>query len=421
MPEWLQQASRKCDEHQQPSDGTALHAADRWLLRFVFTVQLQQRYKPPVAYRSHLYALLYCSLAGLHTPAAAEQPLTAPRFTGSSSCASSSCHGGGEGKNQSLTWLRKDFHSRAHAILSTNRSARMAETLGLGDPRQSARCTVCHSPQQALPGARFVAGAVRDEGVSCETCHGPAEPWLLFHTRRDVTHEQRVAAGMRELVNFHGRANACIACHLNIDADLVRAGHPEMFFELDGQVAAQPPHWTDAGTWLGPRAWLVGQATALREMSWKLSHAQDPELFARWQALGWLLRQNRSGPRLPDGADFRAMQTAAERLARAAAAEDFTREKVLALLRTYGSLAAEFREKAAPAPELRRRGEVLVLAVDRLWAGLKTNAGAASPQLDSALEVLAQLSRAQAAFTPDRYAAALEQVEVALERGVGGW
>ena len=43
----------------------------------------------------------------------------------------------------------------------------------------------------------------------------------------------------------------------------IGAGHPEMFFELDGQMVAEPPHWKDEGTWLGPRAWLTGQADVM--------------------------------------------------------------------------------------------------------------------------------------------------------------
>ena len=66
------------------------------------------------------------------------------------------------------------------------------------------------------------------------------------------------------------RANTCVACHQNVDSDILAAGHPELVFELDGQSVAQPKHWTDPPD-TGARAWLVGQAVALRETSWRLS------------------------------------------------------------------------------------------------------------------------------------------------------
>lgn len=339
------------------------------------------------------------------------------KFTGAASCASSGCHGGGEGKNQMLTWMRKDFHSRAHAILGTARSTRIAETLAIQDAAKSARCTACHSPMEAVPPERLLVKKP-DQGVSCETCHGPAEEWLRFHTRPDLTHEQRVAGGLRELTRPDARANACSACHLNIDPELVRAGHPEMFFELDGQVLAQPPHWVDEGTWLGPRAWLVGQAVSLREMSWRLAAKKDPSLLPRWKALGWLLR--RTGASLPEGADFSATQSAADRLSKSSAKETWSRDKTLKLLRTYAELGNEFRDVDLDPLEIRRRAEVLVLAVDRLWVALKTNSGATSAALDMALPVLGDISRKQAAFDRVQFAAALQQVEVALELGIGG-
>ncbi|MBA2269816.1 MAG: hypothetical protein H0W20_04355 [Chthoniobacterales bacterium] len=122
----------------------------------------------------------------------------------------------------------------------------------------SARCTVCHSPFHAVPQAQRLATADPTESVSCESCHGAAGGWLRRHTRPDWTYATRVGAGMRDLKSFYVRANTCVACHQNLDSDIVAAGHPELLFELDGQSAAQPKHWRDAeGS--GPRAWLTGQ------------------------------------------------------------------------------------------------------------------------------------------------------------------
>ena len=71
------------------------------------------------------------------------------------------------------------------------------------------------------------------------------------------------------------RATACVACHQNLAPELLKAGHPDLFFELDGQSVAEPKHWKDDDSWSGLREWLTGQAVALREMSWAL--ASDPQ------------------------------------------------------------------------------------------------------------------------------------------------
>lgn len=357
------------------------------------------------------------ALLGSALPGHAVDPakIATPKFTTAPSCNSSYCHGGGVGKDQSVIYAKEDRHRLAHAILATARSARIAEGLNIPDATKAARCTVCHSPMTAVPPLRFVQGAKPDVGVSCESCHGAAEPWLRFHTRPDVNHDQRVAAGLREMSDFYSRANACIACHMNIDADLVAAGHPEMFFDLDRQMTEQKPHYKDEGTWLGPRAWFTGQAAALRELSWKLAKSREPNLEHRFRAIGWLLRKTDEGASVPETDDFAAVQGISERLARAAARQQWSKEKAQALLRKLATIGGEFRDSKLESQELRRRGEVLTIGIDRLWYALKKEGGLASDTFDKALAVLSVEARSQAGFEPAKFAAALEQIEVALE------
>jgi hypothetical protein len=206
-------------------------------------------------------------------------------FVGAQSCSTSGCHGGAK-RNESITWSKKDFHSRAYATLTTARSARIAETLHIADPAHDSRCIICHAP---MPEAQ------RADGVSCETCHGAAENWLRTHTRSDYTHADRLQAGMRELKNLTARANACVACHQNIDADILAAGHPELIFELDGQSVAMPKHWHEPSS---PQAWFAGQTVALREMKWQLSREPNDKLAARVAGLDWLLQKCGDSPDL---------------------------------------------------------------------------------------------------------------------------
>jgi hypothetical protein len=316
-------------------------------------------------------------------------PAHADQFIGSAGCKSSSCHGGaGEKRSQYITWTQQDFHSRAYAVLVNARSARIAETLRLGPAQTSSRCTVCHSPLQSLDPSRLTASARADEGVSCESCHSSAERWFRGHTRSDWTYSTRIAAGMRDLRNFYVRANTCVACHQNLESDVLAAGHPELRFELDGQSVAEPKHWRDdPGT--GAKVWLVGQAVALREMSWQLgkSDNMDAELVARWSGLAWLLGrvtgQQSKLPllTLPNGPAVRAsfidMQGRADALARAAAAaalgDRFERETLQSLLATD----SEFQQSRESTDVLWRRAQALVPAVNRLAvaAGLDTDGG----------------------------------------------
>jgi len=341
-------------------------------------------------------------------------PLKSSRFVGVAGCKSSSCHGGaGEKRDQYFTWSKKDFHTRAYAILTDARSARMAEALRLPAAQESTRCTVCHSPFQSVPTARLMP-AHPDEGVSCESCHSAAESWLRGHTRKDWTYAMRVTAGMRDLKSFYVRANTCVACHQNLDSDILKAGHPELTFELDGQSVAEPKHWRDDPS-SGLRAWLVGQAVALREMSWALSKNQmpDAEATARWKGLAWLLSKvtsNQTDLPLIDQesattspALYANVQEQSDVLARRAAEHRFSDEVARQLLQALAATDSEFvASKETSTDLLFRRAQRLVLALDRLSVALSRE----SPDLtrDRALNQLFDDVRSRADFQPQRLA-----------------
>lgn len=309
-------------------------------------------------------------------------------FVGSVGCKSSSCHGGaGPKRSQYITWSQKDFHTKAFAVLLNSRSERIAESLGIPAAQTSARCTVCHSPSQSVAASRLTATAHPDEGVSCENCHGAAGGWLRGHTRPDWTYNTRVAAGMRDLRSLYVRATACAACHQNLAPELLKAGHPDLFFELDSQSVAEPKHWKDDDSWSGPREWLTGQAVALREMSWAL--ASDPQSDdasnARWNGLAWLCATTSAAggawpqvthpPATPGMSDFNRARSEADALARRASVSNWNESTARTLLSVLASSEGEFTAQKAAPPLLGQRAKRLVLALDRLVYALNKNRG----------------------------------------------
>jgi hypothetical protein len=355
-----------------------------------------------------------------------QTPEPGAAFVGAIGCRSSSCHGGaGPKRSQYITWSRYDFHTKAFAVLINARSARIAETLGSTPAQANARCTVCHSPLQSVAQTRLAATAHPDEGVSCESCHGAAGPWLRGHTRRDWNYATRVSAGMRDLRSLYVRANTCVACHQNVEPALLNAGHPELTFELDSQSANEPPHWADTDPWSGPRAWLTGQAVALREISWALSRGEANESErARGNALAWLLAKTTavdSGlPKIPEpppfatASDFGAILRSADDLARRAAQWNVTEGVVLRLMRAFASSDADFANgDAASQPVLARRAERLVLALERLQLTLDKNRGAPLP-ITAQMKLLAEDVRPLNNFDAARFAGHLGNVRNAL-------
>lgn len=347
-------------------------------------------------------------------PAASLSAAEAPaRFAGSPSCATSMCHGGaGELRHQTTIWQKQDIHSRTYNTLVNARSAQIAAALKIPDAATSSRCTTCHAPFHDVPKSAFLAEITKPvEGVSCESCHGPAEKWIRSHTRPDFSHRDRVLAGLRDLKHLYVRASSCVACHQTLEPALLAAGHPELIFELDGQAVSQPKHWREKGDWHGPQAWLVGQAVALREMSAQINREKTPgeKLLAPWAGTLWLLQKldglDSALPALKPVANAGQAHPAADTLARRTAelewGHDLTRQALQRLAKTH----ADFADNKVPQLTHARRAERLVLALDRLTAPLDKPALA---KLEPDLKELFALAQSLPDFAPDKFAKALE-------------
>ncbi len=202
----------------------------------------------------------------------------APKYTGPGSCAAPACHGGVQPRatanvlqNEYSTWVIQDKHSRAFAVLSTATSVRIAKILGLPSAATAPRCLGCHSlnPEAAERARTFDTS----DGVSCESCHGPASNWLGPHTTKEWTHQQSVDAGMKDLRDLTRRSEQCLSCHLGtadkkVDHELIAAGHPDLYFELASFSAVMPRHWQakkEEDAWQDVRELAIGQSVQLRQ------------------------------------------------------------------------------------------------------------------------------------------------------------
>jgi hypothetical protein len=217
------------------------------------------------------------------------------KYIGPGSCAATSCHGSVKPvadsrilQNEYSTWIIKDKHSKAYQALTGDIGERMARILKLGSKAEDApKCLACHA-LYTTAGQRGRPFEMAD-GVSCENCHGPSSAWLGPHTERQWTHEKSVALGMADTRNVIHRTEKCLECHLGsqnkfVDHEMIAAGHPDLYFELDSFSAVEPRHWktprestpgkpVEDGAWSGVRDWSTGQAVQLgaylERLSWR--------------------------------------------------------------------------------------------------------------------------------------------------------
>jgi cytochrome c554/c'-like protein len=230
--------------------------------------------------------------------AAQNEPI---KYIGPGSCAATSCHGSVKPvagsrilQNEYSTWIIKDKHSRAYQALTGDVGERMARILKLGAKAEDApKCLACHALNPA-PEQRGRAFEI-SEGVSCENCHGPASGWLGPHTTRSWPHEKSVALGMHDTRDVIHRSEKCLECHLGtknkfVDHEMIAAGHPDLYFELDSFSAVMPRHWkvpresepgkpVEDAAWVGVREWSTGQAAQLRAAIERLTWRAKGERF----------------------------------------------------------------------------------------------------------------------------------------------
>jgi hypothetical protein len=207
---------------------------------------------------------------------------------GVASCAAAACHGGNGPRSSKgseySTWMAADPHSRAYSVLFDERSRRMAKQLWPEKhgqephPEKERLCLSCHVfPDPDLGGVPARSRFTVSDGVSCEACHGAAQNWLSTHYTeewRSKTPAAKAAQGMIDTRNVRVRAAVCARCHvgegqMDVNHDLIAAGHPRLRFEFAAYHANYPKHWSSAADRdrdpaFEARAWMVGQVVSAR-------------------------------------------------------------------------------------------------------------------------------------------------------------
>jgi hypothetical protein len=273
---------------------------------------------------SHVLRVVICASFMMFPALLSAQNEPIKKYIGPGSCAATSCHGSVKPivgsrifQNEYSTWIIKDKHSRAYQALTGDVGERMARILKLGTTAEEApKCLACHAlnPPPDQRGRAFEIS----EGVSCENCHGPASAWLGPHTMRSWSHEKSVALGMYDTRDIIHRTEKCLECHLGtknkfVDHEMIAAGHPDLYFELDSFSAVMPRHWkvpresepgkpVEIAAWVGLREWSTAQAVQLgasmERLTWraKLEREDKKDVWPEYSELTCFACHHALGP-----------------------------------------------------------------------------------------------------------------------------
>jgi len=126
-------------------------------------------------------------------------------YVGASDC--KLCHKAELQGRQFVIW-QSNLHAKAFANLKTPKAVEIGRAVGVADPAENAQCLGCHAPLAAK------APELKDEGVTCEVCHGPGSAYKKLNIMMD-----REKAAQNGLVLYNADPAAiqahCLKCHQN--------------------------------------------------------------------------------------------------------------------------------------------------------------------------------------------------------------
>jgi hypothetical protein len=137
------------------------------------------------------------------------------------------CHNKPNKGEQYNIWL-KGPHANAMKTLASEESKKIASEMGISDPTTDAACTKCHSTVGGVD-SKLLAGIKMDEGVSCESCHGPGSMYKGASVMR--SREQSMKRGL-----ILPTEEVCKTCHneesptykpFNYDEMVAKIAHPD--------------------------------------------------------------------------------------------------------------------------------------------------------------------------------------------------
>jgi hypothetical protein len=206
----------------------------------------------------------------------------------------------GECHKQEVAAWQESHHFKTFRDLPRNdKGKEIADKMGVKRIRGESLCLNCHYTVQQKDGREEPVA-----GISCESCHSPAQDWIKVHSgfsgkkEKEETKEEAAARwklaeqkGMIRLANLYQIAKNCYSCHVVPQEDLVnKGGHKAgSAFELVSWSQGEVMHntWYSKGKENVPASagrkrmlYLVGLGVELETGLRAVAHATARKLYA---------------------------------------------------------------------------------------------------------------------------------------------
>jgi len=125
-------------------------------------------------------------------------------YVGSGKC--KMCHKS-ESKGKQYPIWEQSKHAQSFSALTSEKAAQKAQAAGVSNPAESPKCLKCHAPLAEK------AAELKEEGVTCEVCHGPGSAYRKLSIMKDRA--KAVENGLK-VYDSPGAIKAhCLQCHEN--------------------------------------------------------------------------------------------------------------------------------------------------------------------------------------------------------------
>lgn len=125
-------------------------------------------------------------------------------YVGAAKC--KMCHNTEKQGKQYPIW-EAGKHSKSFSALTSDKAKEYAQAAGVANPPEDSACLKCHSPLAEK------APELKEEGVTCENCHGPGSAYKKMSIMKD--HAESVKNGMKEYASTDAIKKWCLTCHEN--------------------------------------------------------------------------------------------------------------------------------------------------------------------------------------------------------------